>query len=101
MFPGKNHLFGGTRSKPGQGSVSADLTLASGFSLCFSLQVVFELSVASIYETAALIRSIAFPEIFLLGEAPPVSLIQIPQCRFDVKHQETNALSVATQSNVV
>jgi hypothetical protein len=34
-FPGRTHLFGRTRSKPSQGSVPADLTLASGFSLCF------------------------------------------------------------------
>jgi len=34
------------------------------------------------------------PGHFLTGKAPPVSLIQIPQCRFEVKHHASNALSV-------
>jgi len=35
MLPRRTYLFGRTRSKPSQGSVPTDLTLASDFSLCF------------------------------------------------------------------
>ena len=35
MLPRENHLFDGTRSKPTQDSVPADLTLASDFGFCF------------------------------------------------------------------
>ena len=35
------------------------------------------------------------PGHFLTGEAPPVSLIRIPPCGFDVKHQASNRLSVS------
>ena len=38
MLPPEIHLFGRTRSKPGQGSVLDGLALASDFGFCFQCQ---------------------------------------------------------------
>jgi hypothetical protein len=39
MLPQENHLFGGARPEPSQGSVPAGLALASDFSYCFQYKV--------------------------------------------------------------
>jgi hypothetical protein len=39
MLPRENHLFGGARPEPSQGSVPAGLALASDFSYCFQYKV--------------------------------------------------------------
>jgi hypothetical protein len=51
-----NHLFGGTRSKPSQSSVSPGLTLASDFSFCFQCQAGSSLVLRRPIEITAFIR---------------------------------------------
>src|SRR5271154_5573335 len=59
MLPRENHLFGCTRSKPSQGSVPTDLTLASDFSLCFHCKGGSSLVLRRPIETTALIPDFA------------------------------------------
>jgi hypothetical protein len=58
MLPRENHVFGGTRSKPNQGGVSAGLTPASDFGFCFQCQAASSLVLRRPIEITELIKQV-------------------------------------------
>jgi hypothetical protein len=60
MLPPEIHLFGRTRSKPGQGSVLDGLALASDFGFCFQCQVSSRFVLHRPIEITALTGQVSF-----------------------------------------
>jgi hypothetical protein len=60
MLPRESYLFGCTLPKPSQGSVPADLTLASDLSFCFQCQAGSSLVMHCPIEITTLIGQVEF-----------------------------------------